>query len=312
MAAPSVPNVKEIQRYRQAAIVGRIALYLIVAVMLFYAISPFYWMLNSSLQFEKDVVSVPPNWVPPALNIGNFEEIILRKPADTSVAFDKKMAGYSTFPTADVLPSMWNSFVVAFGVTIINVILGCLAAYGFARLYFKGKQSLFYVVLASRIVPEVSLIVPFYLMIRGLGLLDTYMGLIVAYIPISLPLAIFVLVAYFETVPQEIESAARVDGCNRFQTLWRVILPLSTPAIVTAAVFVFLTSWNEFLFPLVLTQTMNTRPITVTLLDFVSEFSVSYARMNAAGVACVVIPVALALMFQRYFVRGLTAGAVKG
>ena len=312
MAAPTVPDIKEIRRYRQAAFLGRIVLYLIVAAMLFYAVSPFYWMLNSSFQLEKDVVSVPPNWVPPKFNIGNYEEIILRKPADTSVDFDKKMAGYSTFPTADVLPSMWNSFVVALSVTIINVILGCLAAYGFARLYFKGKQSLFYVVLASRIVPEVSLIVPFYLMIRGLGLLDTYLGLIVAYIPISLPLAIFVLVAYFETVPQEIESAARVDGCNRFQTLWRVILPLSAPAIVTAAVFVFLTSWNEFLFPLVLTQTMNTRPITVTLLDFVSEFSVSYARMNAAGVACVIIPVALALMFQRYFVRGLTAGAVKG
>ncbi len=308
----SVPTLQSVQRYRRAALVGRVALYLIVAAMLFYAISPFYWMVNSSLQFEKDVVSVPPNWLPPEVNIGNYTEILLRKPADTSVEFDKSMAGYSTFPTADVLPSMWNSFVVALGVTIINVILGCLAAYGFARLRFAGKQYLFYVVLASRIVPEVSLIVPFYLMIRGIGLLDTYLGLIVAYIPISLPLAIFVLVAYFETVPKEIESAARVDGCNRFQTLWRVILPLSAPAIVTAAVFVFLTSWNEFLFPLVLTQTMNTRPITVTLLDFVSEFSVSYARMNAAGVACVVIPVVLALIFQRYFVRGLTAGAVKG
>ena len=91
-----------------------------------------------------------------------------------------------------------------------------------------------------------------------------------------------------------------------------MILPLSTPAIVTAGMFAFLTSWNEFLFPLVLTQTMETRPITVTLLDFVSEFSVSYARMNAAGIACVIVPVALALIFQRYFVRGLTAGAVKG
>ncbi len=222
------------------------------------------------------------------------------------------MAGYSTFPTEDVLPSMWNSFVVALGVVIVNVILGSLAAYGLARLRFAGKQYLFYLVLASRIVPEVSLIVPFYLLIRSVGLLDSYLGLIVTYIPISLPLVIFVLVAYFETVPREIENAARMDGCNRFQTLRRVILPLSTPAIITAGVFAFLTSWNEFLFPLVLTQTMKSRPITVTLLDFVSEFSVSYARMNAAGVACVVIPVALALFFQRYFVRGLTAGAVKG
>lgn len=312
MNAPRAPDLRTVERHRRAAILGRAALWLIVAAMLFYAISPFYWMLNSSLQFEKDVVSVPPNWLPPEVNVGNYAEIILRKPADTSVAFDKKMAGYSTFPTADVLPSMWNSFVVALGVMIVNVALGCLAAYGFARLRFAGKQSLFYVVLASRIVPEVSLIVPFYLLIRSLGLLDSYLGLIVAYIPISLPLVIFVLVAYFETVPQEIESAARVDGCDRFQTLWRVILPLSAPAIVTASVFAFLTSWNEFLFPLVLTQTMNSRPITVTLLDFVSEFSVSYARMNAAGVACVAVPVVLALIFQRYFVRGLTAGAVKG
>ena len=173
----TVPTLQSVQRYRRAALVGRVALYLIVAAMLFYAISPFYWMVNSSLQFEKDVVSVPPNWLPPEVNFGNYTEIILRKPADTSVEFDKSMAAYSTFPTADVLPSMWNSFVVALGVTIINVVFGCLAAYGFARLRFAGKQYLFYVVLASRIVPEISLIVPFYLMIRGIGLLDTYMGL---------------------------------------------------------------------------------------------------------------------------------------
>ena len=312
MAALSTPDVRMVARYRRQGIALRVGLYVIIAIMLFYALAPFAWMVNSSLQFEKDVVSVPPNWVPPKLNVGNYKEIVQRKPADVSVDFDKKMAGYSTFPTADVLPSMWNSFVVALGVTVVNVILGCLAAYGFARLYFKGKQYLFYLVLASRIVPEVSLIVPFYLLIRNLGLLDSYLGLIVTYVPISLPLVIFVLVAYFETVPHEIESAARMDGCNRLQTLWRVILPLSTPAMVTAGVFAFLTSWNEFLFPLVLTQTMNSRPITVTMLDFVSEFSVSYARMNAAGVACVVVPVSLALIFQRYFVRGLAAGAVKG
>jgi len=312
MAATSAPDVQMAKWYRRSTIAGRIMIYAIVAFMLFYALSPFYWMLNSSLQLEKDVVSVPPNWVPPQVTLNNYAEIVLRKPADVSVAFDKKMGGYSTFPTADVLPSMWNSFVVAVGVVVVNVLLGSLAAYGFARLRFAGKQYLFYTVLASRIVPEVSLIVPFYLLIRSIGLLDTYLGLIVTYIPISLPLVIFVLVAYFETVPREIENAARIDGCNRFQTLWRVILPLSTPAIITAGMFAFLTSWNEFLFPLVLTQTMETRPITVTLLDFVSEFSVSYARMNAAGVACVVVPVALALIFQRYFIRGLTAGAVKG
>ncbi|MDP7504167.1 MAG: carbohydrate ABC transporter permease [Nitrospinota bacterium] len=312
MDAARAPDVRMAKWYRRSAIAGRIMLYAIVAFMLFYALSPFYWMLNSSLQLEKDVVSVPPNWVPPQVTLNNFSEIVLRKPADVSVEFDKKMAGYSTFPTADVLPSMWNSFVVAVGVLVVNVVLGSLAAYGFARLRFAGKQYLFYMVLASRIVPEVSLIVPFYLLIRSIGLLDSYLGLIVTYIPISLPLVIFVLVSYFETIPRDIENAARVDGCDRFQTLWRVILPLSTPAIVTAGMFAFLTSWNEFLFPLVLTQTMETRPITVTLLDFVSEFSVSYARMNAAGIACVIVPVALALIFQRYFVRGLTAGAVKG
>lgn len=312
MAATVTPDARAIRWYRLRAAALRLGLYLVVGAMLFYALAPFYWMVNSSLQLEKDVVSVPPNWVPPKLNVANYGEIIFRKPADVSVAFDKRMAGYATFPTADILPSMWNSLVVALAVMSVNVVLGSLAAYGIARLRFAGKQALFYFVLASRIVPEVSLIVPFYLFIRSLGLLNTYSGLIITYIPISLPLVIFVLVSYFETVPREIESAARVDGCDRLQVLWRVILPLSAPAIITAAVFAFLASWNEFLFPLVLTQTIKTRPVTVVMLDFVSEFSVSFARMNAAGVACVLVPVMLALVFQRYFIRGLTAGAVKG
>lgn len=299
-------------RHRLIQIGKRLGLAVLVAGMVAYAMAPFAWLLISSVQAESEITSVPPRWIPHEPTLDNFREILLRRPMDVSADFDKKMGAYGTFPTKDILPGLWNSLRVATVVVLVNIVLAGLAAYGFARLTFRFKQGLFYMVLLSRIVPDISLIIPFYILLRRLGLLDTLAGLAISHIGISLPLTVFILVGYFETIPGEIEKAARVDGCTRLQVLWRVILPLSKPALIAAGLFSFLASWNEFLFALLTTATMKARTVPVLLTDFATEMSVSFARMNAATVIIVIPPILMALLFHRHFVRGLTAGAVKG
>ncbi len=307
---------EQLEASRRAYVVAqvgkKVGLAAVVFFMVAFAIAPIIWMAISSFQTESEILSVPPHWIPENPFLGNYKEIFLRRPMDVDVSFDKKMAGYSTFPTQDVLPGMLNSVIIGLSVVVLNLAVGGLAAYAFARFRFKMKQWLFYFVLASRIVPDIAIVIPFYVMIRWAGLLDTHFALILTYMALSLPLTIFILVMYLETIPRDLDRAAKVDGCSRFQTLRKVIVPISTPAIVAAALFAFLACWNEFLFSLVITSTIKVRTLPVVISDFASSFTISYARQNASSMMAAIPPVILVVIFHKYFVRGLTAGAVKG
>jgi multiple sugar transport system permease protein len=162
-------------------------------------------------------------------------------------------------------------------------------------------------------VPDIVLVVPLFLAIHRLGLLDGIASLIVTYLAITVPFTVFMLINYFESLPDELDKAARVDGCSRFATLVQVYLPLAGPSLVAVVVFTFLVSWNEFLFALMLTQTAASQTLPIVVATFTSDFTISFSLMNAAGVVAVVPPVILAAACQRYLVAGLAAGAaVKG
>ena len=169
-----------------------------------------------------------------------------------------------------------------------------------------------YAILTTRVVPDIVLVVPFFLVIHRLGALDTLWSLIITYLAITVPFTVFMLINYFESLPDELDKAARVDGCSRLQTLVRVYVPLAAPALVAVVLFTFLTSWNEFLLALMFTQTPNSQTMPIVVASFASDFTISFAFINAAGVLAVVPPVAMAVIFERYIVSGLTAGAVKG
>jgi multiple sugar transport system permease protein len=297
--------------------IGRPALLAVSSVLLVvYLLAPMAWLVSSSLQSEREIVSKPPHWIPREPTIVNFATIFTSH--DRAVTYetrggkDPASGGFIPSTAKNLLPSLGNSFIVACAVVALNLLIGVPAAYAMAKIRFRGRQASIYGILATRVIPDIALVVPFFLFIRNLGLLDTLTSLIVTYLAITVPFSVFILINYFESLPDELDKAARVDGCSRWQTMTKVFLPLAAPSLVAVVLFAFLASWNEFLLALMFTQTPRSQTLPIIIASFTSDFTVSFSFINAAGVLAVLPPVVLAIVFERYIVSGLTAGAVKG
>ncbi|MCZ6592148.1 MAG: carbohydrate ABC transporter permease [Alphaproteobacteria bacterium] len=291
-------------------------IFLFSVVLAGYVLGPFVWLASSSIQNEREIISVPPHWVPEDPTLLNFKAIFLaqRKGVtyETRTQADPVSGGYIPSTAKNLLPSLWNSLIVAVSVVVLNLVVGIPAAYAMAKIRFRGRSTSIYFMLSTRVIPDIVLVVPFFLFISRLGLLDNVLSLIITYLAITVPFTVFILMSYFESLPDELDKAARVDGCSRFQTLTLVFLPLALPSVAAIVLFSFLTSWNEFLLALMFTQTIASQTMPIVIASFTSDFTISFSFINAAGVVAVVPPVLLAVVFERYIVSGMTAGAVKG
>ena len=294
----------------------RLGLFLASVAFLAYVLAPVAWLLSSSFQNEAEITSKPPHWLPHQPTLENFAAIFAADTKEVTYETrrqgDPSSGGYIPSTAKNLLPAMWNSFVVAIAVVVLNLLVSIPAAYALAKIRFVGRQSSIYLMLTTRVIPDIALVVPFFLFIRKLGLLDSLTSLVITYLAITVPFSIFILVSYFEGLPDELDKAARVDGCSRLQTLLHVFLPLALPSLVAVVLFTFLTSWNEFLLALMFTQTPASQTMPIVVASFTSDFTISFSFINAAGVLAIIPPVILAIMFERYIVSGLTAGAVKG
>ncbi len=294
----------------------RIGLFAASIAFLGYVLAPIAWLVSSSFQSEAEITSKPPHWLPHRPTLENFSAIFQADTKEvtyeTRRQSDPASGGYIPSTAKNLLPAMWNSLVVALAVVVLNLLVSVPAAYALAKIRFVGRQASIYLMLTTRVIPDIALVVPFFLFIRKLGLLDSLSSLVITYLAITVPFSIFILVSYFESLPDELDKAARVDGCTRLQTLLRVFLPLALPSLVAVVLFTFLTSWNEFLLALMFTQTPASQTMPIVVASFTSDFTISFSFINAAGVLAIVPPVILAIMFERYIVSGLTAGAVKG
>ncbi|MGO9701249.1 MAG: carbohydrate ABC transporter permease [Xanthobacteraceae bacterium] len=294
----------------------RLFLFAASVVFLVYALSPIVWLVSSSLQNEREIVSKPPHWIPHELTLANFAAIFQAR--DKAVTYatrraaDPASGGFIPSSASNLVPAMENSLIVAAAVVVLNLLIGVPAAYAMAKIRFRGRQASIYAILTTRVIPDIALVVPFFLFIRQLGLLDSLWSLIITYLAVTVPFSVFILVSYFESLPDELDKAARVDGCSRLQTLTMVFLPLALPSIVAVILFAFLASWNEFLLALMFTQTPKSQTLPIIVASFTSDFTISFSFINAAGVLAIIPPVILALIFERYIISGLTAGAVKG
>jgi multiple sugar transport system permease protein len=281
-----------------------------------YVLAPIGWLVSSSVQSEAEITSVPPHWVPHAPTFQNFSAIF--KATDEKVTYetrkqgDTATGGFIPSTAANLLPAMKNSFIVAIAVVILNLLVSVPAAYALAKIRFIGRTTSIYFMLSTRVIPDIALVVPFFLFVQKLGLMDNLLSLVITYLAITVPFSIFILTGYFESLPDELDKAARVDGCSRLQTLLLVFLPLALPSLVAVVLFTFLTSWNEFLLALMFTQTPASQTMPIVVASFTSDFNISFSFINAAGVLAIVPPVLIAIVFERYIVSGLTAGAVKG
>jgi multiple sugar transport system permease protein len=211
-----------------------------------------------------------------------------------------------------ILTSMWNSLVVAVIVTAVNIVVGTTAGYAYARFRFPLKTLSLFTLLFTRMLPTIVLIPAFFLVFRALGLQNTLSGLVIAYGSFTLPFTVWIMKAYFETIPGDLDKSALVDGCNRFQAYCRVVLPVSGPGLVAGGAFTFMLCWNEF----VVAQILNTKPGTTTLPPVIAgmngQINIDYSVIAASGFLGALPAVLLVLVFQKYMVQGLTAGSVKG
>ncbi len=281
-----------------------------------YVLAPIAWLVSSSFQSEAEITSVPPHWIPEDPTIENFEAIFKSSSKvvtyETRKQGDTATGGFIPSTAANLLPSMKNSFLVALAVVVLNLLVGVPAAYALAKIRFIGRSTSIYFMLSTRVIPDIALVVPFFLFVQKLGLMDNLFSLIITYLAITVPFSIFILTGYFESLPDELDKAARVDGCSRLQTLLLVYMPLALPSLVAVILFAFLTSWNEFLLALMFTQTPASQTMPIVVASFTSDFNISFSFINAAGVMAILPPVIVAIIFERYIVSGLTAGAVKG
>jgi ABC-type glycerol-3-phosphate transport system permease component len=265
---------------------------LAAALILFFVLGPFYWVLNIALTSEEQSFTHGISYVPIGFTLENFSGIF------GAVAFGR---------------AFLNSLVVAVSVTTVAIGLSLFAGYAFARFNFRGRRLLIVSLLLIYMLPSILLLVPMMVIFRTLGILNTSPALILAESTHAVPFAVWLLTNYFASLPRELEEAAQVDGCDRVGAMLRIALPLAVPGLVAAGLFVFIASWNNFLFAFMFTSGENARTLPVLLRMFaMGESSVQWGKIMA-GAVLTTLPVAAAfLFFQRYLIRGLAAGAVKG
>jgi multiple sugar transport system permease protein len=272
---------------------------LLVSPVVLFIYLPVAWLVISSISTRSELLSTPIHWIPQQPTFQNYINILVPGQDASEVA--------KTFRI-----TLWNSLLVASSVTVIALTLGSLASYALVRLRFPFRQTMLIGILGTRMIPEISLVIPLYLFATRFGLFNSPLILIITYLSFALPFAIWLMAAFFNTIPVELEDAARIDGCNRIETLFRIILPISAPGLVSTGLFVFLTAWDEFFFALIMTSTVSAKTVPVAIAEFTGRYVVDVGGMMTGGVLAAIPPVILSLIFQRYIVSGLTAGAVKG
>lgn len=217
----------------------------------------------------------------------------------------------NVFSRMDFLVFFKNSLVICGSATILALLVGSLAAYSFARLKNAITRNLSFWVLSTRMLPPIAVVIPLYLLLSRLRLLDTFTGLILVYLMMNLPYVVWIMKSFFEEIPYELDEAAMVDGCTKLGVLGRVIIPLAIPGVVSTGVFVFILSWSEFLFALILTGT-QTKTLPVVIAAFITDRGIEWGNLAAAGSA-LILPLAVMFYFiQKFLIRGLTFGALKG
>jgi multiple sugar transport system permease protein len=266
-----------------------ILIYTAVIIAVILSIAPILYLLITSFKPPELTFSLPPVWIfKPTLQ--NYSDVIVG---------------------GDFVKYFINSLVIALSTTFIALVLGGFAAYGFARFRFRGSFWLRMSALVPQMLPPITIIVPLYVLFNGLKLTDTRMGLVISYLTFTIPLSIWMMIGFFEDIPQDLEESAMIDGCTRFQALFQVSIPLVAPGLAATAILGFLYCWNEFLYAVILTG-RNARTLPVTITSFMTNRAILWGRIAASG-SLVLIPVLIfALLAQRYLIRGLSRGAVKG
>ena len=262
---------------------------IVLTVWLIFAVFPLFWMFICSLKSDAEVVTTVFKFTP---TFSNYYAVLFR-------------------PDSDYFKAFVQNFIVSGGAVLLTILAGVPAAYAFARYDFKNKEGWAFQILSFKFAPEILVILPIFMIFQGLGLYDTYFGLIWVYQLITMPLLIWVVRGYFEDISVEIEQAAQLDGYSWYEVFFRILLPLIKPGLVAAGLLAFIFAWNSFTFPLILSG-VHVQTITITSLRYLASDSVHYGQVAVAALIAVLPEIVVCLFIQKHLVRGLSFGAVKG
>jgi multiple sugar transport system permease protein len=273
-----------------------------IRLLLFVALAilcvPGLWVMLTAFRPDIEVMAKPPVWIPRSLTPNNFLAIFGLLP--------NRSPG---IPVADYFV---NSLVISLTSTVVSVGIGMMGGYAFARYRFRGKTGLFLGLMLSRTVPGIALSLPLFMLWSRLGLLDTRLGLIIVYLAMNIPFSVWLTDGFFRQIPAELTEAAQIDGSTRWQAFWRIEFPLARSGLATAAIFAFLTSWNEYALASQLTRTTASKTMPVGLMDFTAQFTVDWTGMCAMAVLIIIPALVLTFIVQKHLIAGLTFGGVKG
>lgn len=288
-----VATAQETRRHRRA-LLGRGGFYLFIALFVTFCLAPFIWTLLTSFKGDTTIYNVPINYLPNPFDLASYTQI---------------------FQLERFRWSLLNSAIVASSATAISLTIGAFCAYAIARLDFPGKNFLLAMVLAISMFPGIAIIGPLFRQFNSWGLTNNYLALILPNVTFTLPICIWTLTAFFNDMPIELEESARVDGCTRMQTFFKIVAPLAAPGVFTAAILLFIQAWNEFLFARTFMSQPNRLTATVAIAQFEGADAAAqypWGQITAASIVITLPLVVLVLLFQRRIISGLTAGAIKG
>lgn len=286
-----------------------VGFYVVVLLFAFATMFPLLWVLKMSLVNNTELFASPPTWWPHSVSL---KSLTVQQCPIGSLKFPCPRNYHTVFIDPQFQAGLANTVVIAGITTLVCLAIGALAAYALARIEFFAKKPVLSLVLAITFFPAVAIIAPIFLQFQTFHLINTYWGVIIPDVLFALPLTVYLLVAYFRELPQDLEEAAKVDGANIWQAFFRVTVPLSIPGIVTTGLLTFIFAWNEFLFANTLTLDKTVQPATVVIPQFATTYTTDYGAQAAASIVLTLPLVILVLFFQRKIVSGLTAGATTG
>jgi len=270
-------------------VLNRVILYFLVLVIIVVTLAPYLWLVISSISTKIELMSRQIFLIPHHITFVNYKNLM----------------------SADFIPAAMNSIIVTSSVVVISVIIGVLAAYAFSRFRFRGKNPLLNLSLFTQMIPPIALIIPMYIIFKRLDMINQRSTLILIYLSLVLPYLIWIMKSYIDVTPKTLEEAAMIDGCSRLKSFFFVVLPMISTGLAATVIFSFIITWNEFFYAFSLTKTLDAKTLPVLIYDFNSKFGANYVMSATAGVLASLPPVLIALLFQKYIITGLAAGAVK-
>lgn len=283
-------KTRRLNSMRRKKLLTGTGIYVLLTIMAAAVLLPILWMVSTSFKMEAETITIPPRWIPEHPTLESYGRL------------------WTEYP---FLTYFKNSILISAGAVLLSVLFSCLAGYGVTRFRFRGKKSFLSFLLVTQMFPSIMLLIPYYKVLDIYGLKDTLLGMIFVYISFTVPFCSWMMLGFFRTIPLELDEAAIIDGCSRWKAFYKIILPMTLPGISSSAIYAFITAWNEYMFAQVLINTPALKTVPLGIAELNGFYKILWNDMMAASVIASLPLVVLFLFLQKYFISGLTAGAVK-